>query len=1067
MTYIVPLVVELYLGGTWVDVTVPKHVERRNLITITRGQSGEASQTEHSTAALSLNNTGGTYSPRNPLSPYYGQLGRNTPLRVAVLQGSTYLAVPGTNGARATCPDTAAVSVTGDLDIRIEVTLASWRADVDLAGKYTTTGNQRSWALYLSANGTLSLAWSANGSTVLTRTSTAAVPAPGSARQAVRAVLDVNNGSSGHTVYFYAAPAMAGPWVQIGDPVVTAGTTSVFDSTAVVEVGDVTNLIAPAVNGKVHRFEMRNGINGTLVANPDFTTQTPGAASFADASGNTWSVTGGATITNRRYRFHGEVSAWPTRSDRSGRDVYVPLEAAGVLRRLSQGSAVLRSALYRGNLFNAPGLVAYWPFEDEQGSTSMAAALAHGPMSVIGQPKLAEYDAFAASAPIPVLNGAEMRGAVPSYTDTGSTQVRFLLAVPSTGAETGQSLILWYGTGSVRRWDVYYGTGGTLRVDATSPDNVLIGTTGDISFAVNGKNLLVSVELVQSGSNIGVTLSTLAPGASVGQTTTTTITGQTVGRVGGMNVSNGGGIANTAIGHVTVQNQITSLFNLGPQLEAWAGEAAGRRIERLCREGGIAFAARGDLDDTVRLGAQQQADLVALIREAVDADAGILFEPRDFLGLGYRTRASLYNQAPALALPYTALGDSLDPVDDDQLTRNDVTVERVGGSSARAVQESGPMSVLPPPAGVGRGYDSSDKVNVEYDLQLFDQATWRLHLGTVNEARVPQIPLNMIVNALFNSPSLTEAVLELDPGDRVTISGLPAWLPPEDVSQLVLGHTETLGGTTHLIQLNCEPESPYQVATYQSGNLVTNPSFEADTSGWQSNGSATITRTTAQAYTGSASAQVTKASGNTISVELSTAGAVAVPAGQKVTISAYVLIPAAVYSQVSDVRVVDATTDGAIDGASVGKPSAADMWQRVALTQVVNPGTTLTRFQVQFVTSGVSVGAVVAYVDAAAVRSAETDAQVARYGPTASTLASGVNATATSLSVATVGPLWTTDMAEFPIDVMVGGERMTITRITGSSSPQTFTVRRSVNGIAKSQATGAAVELFRPAVYAL
>ena len=377
------------------------------------------------------------------------------------------------------------------------------------------------------------------------------------------------------------------------------------------------------------------------------------------------------------------------------------------------------------------------------------------------------------------------------------------------------------------------------------------------------------------------------------------------------------------------------------------------------------------------------------------------------------------------------------------------------------------MSVLPPPAGVGRGYDASVSVNVEYDLQLFDAATWRLHLGTVNEARFPQIPLNMNVNALANSPSLTETVLELDPGDRVTISGLPSWLPPEDVSQLVLGPSATLGGTTHLIQLNCEPESPYQVATYQLGNLVTNPSFEADTSGWQSNGSATIARTTAQSYTGAAAASVTKASGNTISVELASAGALAVPAGQKVTISAYVLIPAAAYAQVSDVRIVDATTDGAIDGASVGKPAAPDTWQRVALTQVVNPGTTLTRFQIQFVTSGVAVGAVVAYVDAVAVRSAETDTQVARYGPQASTLASGVNATATTLSVATTGPVWTTDPAEFPIDVMVGGERMTVTRITGTSSPQTFTVRRSVNGIAKSQAVGAAVDLFRPAIYAL
>jgi hypothetical protein len=1071
VTYIVPLVVELYLGGTWVDVTLPKHVQRRNLITISRGQSGESAQVEHSTAALSLANSTGDYSPRNPAGVYYGQIGRNTPLRVAVPLGAAYLAVPGTAGAKATCPDSASVSVTGDIDIRVEATLASWRTVTDLAGKYVTTGNQRSWALFLNNDGTLSLTWSANGTAVLTRTSTVPAPAPGSARQAVRAVLDVNNGASGHTVRFYTATSMSGPWVQLGDPVVTAGTTSVFDSTAAVELGDVAALTGAAVNGRIHKFELRSGIGGTAVANPDFTVQTTGASSFSDTASpaNTWTPTGGAVVSNRRYRFHGEIASLPPRSDRSGRDVYVPVEAAGVLRRFSQGSPVLRSALYRGRIFDTAGLVAYWPAEDAAGSTSLAAALpTHGPMSIIGAPTLASYEGFAASAPLPVLAGAEMRGQVPAYADTGQTQVRWLLAVPAGGAEAGQSLMLWYGTGSVRRWDVIYNTGGTLRVDATASDGTLIDSTGDVAFAVNGKNLLVSVELTQSGADISLAIATLAPGAAAGSTFTDTFTGQTVGKVGQVIVSNGGGIAATVMGHYSVQNQITSLFDLSEQLDAWRGEAAGRRLERLAREAGIAFCARGDLDDTARLGAQARSDLVSLWREAAETDDGLIIEPRDFLGLGYRTRASLYNQPAALAIPYTALGEPLDPVDDDQLTRNDVTVERPSGSSARAVQETGPLSIQPPPAGVGLGYDTSVSVGVEHDLSLIDQATWRLHLGTVDEARMPHVGLNLAAPFL-NDAALTDAALELDPGDRLTLSGPPSWLPPETISQLALGMAETLGGTTHFLRLNCAPESPYEVAEYQLGNLIGNASFEVDTSGWQSNGSSTIARTTSQSYSGAASASVAKAAGaDVINIELSSAGALAVPAGQKVTISAYVRIPAAVYAAVSDIRIADATIDGSFDAAFVGKPSAADTWQRVALTTVVNAGTTLTRFQLQFWTAGLSNGTVVAHVDAVHVRSAETEDEVARYGPTASTLASGVNSSATSLSVATtMGPLWTTDPAEFPIPIMIGGERLTVTSISGSSSPQAFVVRRSVNGVVKSQSAGAAVDLFRPAVYAL
>lgn len=85
-----------------------------------------------------------------------------------------------------------------------------------------------------------------------------------------------------------------------------------------------------------------------------------------------------------------------------------------------------------------------------------------------------------------------------------------------------------------------------------------------------------------------------------------------------------------------------------------------------------------------------------------------------------------------------------------------------------------------------------------------------------------------------------------------------------------------------------------------------------------------------------------------------------------------------------------------------------------------------------------------------------------------SQLAADVGPADTTLSVAvTAGPLWTTSAPEFPFDVLVGGEQITVTNITGSSSPQTFTVTRSVNGVSKPQATGADVRLFQPATIAL
>lgn len=97
-----------------------------------------------------------------------------------------------------------------------------------------------------------------------------------------------------------------------------------------------------------------------------------------------------------------------------------------------------------------------------------------------------------------------------------------------------------------------------------------------------------------------------------------------------------------------------------------------------------------------------------------------------------------------------------------------------------------------------------------------------------------------------------------------------------------------------------------------------------------------------------------------------------------------------------------------------------------------------------------------------------------------STLASGITSTGTSLSVASAGGvLWTTDSNDWStgrngscrfgagLFIAVGGEVMRVTNITGASSPQTFTVVRSVNGVVKSHLAGAEVHVRFPAVVGL
>jgi hypothetical protein len=906
---VLPIMVELRVGYIWTDVT--SYVRRHNLLTITRGRADGASQAERSACELTLLNNDYRFSPRHPLGAWYGQIGAGTPIRVSLLTGTVGLLFT-TDGDKITCPDAPALGITGDLDVRIDLEMDDWWRDCGLAAKYTATGDQRSWMLGMDAFG-LYLRWSPNGTlgAAIDARSTVPVPVPVSGRLTLRATLDVNNGSGGWTVTFYTGPGLAGPWTQLGNPVTGAGVTSVYDSTSIVEVGDSIFVAVQPVAGCVYGFELRNGINGSVVANPNFTIQTPGATSFADTVGspNTWTVQGNGQITRRRPRFAGEVTEWIPGADSTGEYVYTVVEARGPIHRLSQGAPVLASVMYRAKLFDSLMIVAYWPMEDQAAATSIAPALQHPEMTIIGSPELAIFEGFIASHPLPVLAGAELRGPIPAYTVTGETQVRWLMAVPSGGAENGQTIMLVYTTGSVRRWEVVYGTGGTLALTAYAPDGTQLATTGGVAFAVNGKLLLVSIELRQNGGNIEYALATLEPAAANGLVTNGTLNSHTVGRAGNIVISPGGGIAGTAIGHVSVQSGITTLFDLGPQLAGWAGETAGSRIQRLCREEGVTFRKIGDVADSTRLGPQRPATLMELVQEAALADGGMLYEPRDVLGIGYRMRTALYNQEPTIPLDYAAghLMPPLEPPDGVREIRNDFTASREGGSSARAVLETGALSVLPPPAGVGR-FEDSVTISVEHDLDLFDQAGWRLRLGTVDEARYPQIQVNMARTQLASDAALTARIVRAEIGDRLTIDNPPPRLPPDQISQLIQGYEETLGNFEWTINWTLLPETPYQVALYDSD----------------------------------------------------------------------------------------------------------------------------------------------------------------RYGPSSSILAEDLTTVETAVDVSTADlTLWTTDVAEFPFDILVGGERMTVTAISGASSPQTFTVVRSVNGIVKTHLTGAIVQLARPAIYAL
>jgi hypothetical protein len=866
-----PIKVELSYdtGTTWSDITT--NVRSEDQIQITRGRSDWGQQVDPGRCTFSLDNTDGKYSPRNPTSPLYGQIGRNTPCRVSVMTGEVGLWLPGNNDQgndTLTTPDNAALDVTGDIDVRIEAALFDWYLSdtvqgqgstavlTELMGKWNTTGDQRSWTLY-TQYGYPKFAWSADGTVNgVLATCTEKLPIPSSSRIALRVVLDVNNGAGGWTARFYTASSITGTWIQLGADVTGVGTTSIFNSTALLQIGNgIQGLAYQPPGGWVYKAEVRNGIGGTVVANPDFTAQTSGVTSFTDGSGRTWTCGGKTEITNRKVRFVGEVSSWTPEWDTGGFDVVCKVEATGVMRRMGQGAVPARSPMYRE--FTAPyrsNIVAYWPMEDESGATSLASAFeGHPAMSMTGTVTPANYSDWTASDPIPTVGTGSMHAIVPTYTATSYLFARGFFAVPVAGVVSTQRLFSFSQTGTARTWSVYVNTSGNLDLRAYDGDGLQVLSTGFVAFGINGKKRSIGIELTQSGSDIAYRLfaydiDTSTIFNSIAVSTSGTLTGYTVGRCTTVRFGEDGLMNDTAIGHFAIADGSTAFSSTGGALLGWNGETGAARIFRLGLEEDIPSysTAPGDED----MGVQARATVLELMRAAAEVDEGILAEQRDILGIRHVQRTSLYNQAPAFVLDYT--GDDglvvpLEPTDDDQQVSNDVTVQRDGGSSARVFDDDtdSPLSILAPPDGVGV-YDASYTLSLHDDDQNALHAGWRLHLGTWDETRFPQVSVN-----LAGAPSSIAEAVACDIGSRIQIDDTPVWLPPDDIDLMVQGYAETLSQYVWGIVFNCTPYGPYTIAQVGSATTAvqTNEFAWAGTEGSQLSEDLTSTETDVDVYT--------------------------------------------------------------------------------------------------------------------------------------------------------------------------------------------------------------------------
>lgn len=803
---VLPMMTEMLLDGVWTDVTSRRRA--LNGLTITRGRRDWSSRVVASQAAQVFENADGFFSNRLPTSVNFGRLGRNTQIRhrnrwvydtmdrnVANSWSSTTTGQVWTNAGTA-----------GDY----------FGDGVRMFHKHTNRNVYRSSTLALPVG-------------CVDVTATVSVPAVATGGPISFHVL----AGSGLTDY-YAAVATFGTGSTVTldiakmsggglSTVASGGTVGSYGADTQWSVR-IQRLAGGYLRAKAWPASTNQPAAWTVVTNAPDTSltsfTTAGLRSLLNAA-NTNALDVFLAFWDfevNDFRFWGETPAFAPVWDASGKNVTVPVEAAGILQRLSGPRAPERSPLYRSVSGVTPNdyvPAAYWPMEDGPDADRFASNSPDvNAMTFVGTVSPASDETLPGSAALPVFEtGSAASFTVPAYADTGAWVVQ--ATVKLSGSATVFALST-DGTGARITMAANFGTGNfDITVYDATGASVYTGALPFVTANITGQWLSVCFGTDGSGTDQFNATYQIMGGSTVfgfGDL----ISGR-YGRITGGTVL-AGLTATASVGHVAVftdpafSQGIDDVIN-ARAMNGWAGETAGDRLARLCREHSIPFELIGSAASTKTMGPQRIAKLVDLLFDCADVDQGILYEPRDAFGLAYRTGASLYNQSGGPAIDYTAgvLAPPFQPVEDDQLLLNDVTVTRINGSSGRATVTTGPLSTQDPPDGVGT-IDSGPQVNLYRDSECEQLAGWLTHLGTWDEARYPVARFEMAAPDVASDAALTAGLAALDLGDVFTVTNLPSWQPPDPAGLMVQGTTEYVGdGKDWALSFNCVPSGPYKV----------------------------------------------------------------------------------------------------------------------------------------------------------------------------------------------------------------------------------------------------------------
>jgi hypothetical protein len=499
----------------------------------------------------------------------------------------------------------------------------------------------------------------------------------------------------------------------------------------------------------------------------------------------------------------GYVNSWPLEWDITGTNSWAPITAAGILRRLRQGTNPTLSPLRR-QLANTATVTGYWPLEDGSASKYGSPVIPGTAVAAANGVTFAQDNTLDGGGTAPTVTSATggniMANVAKSQGGTGFAAM-FLFKIQSLPASKTRVARIRCSRGPAPIYDLSIDATATY-VEAIAGDGTVLGSVVNLyGQPIAGKWVAWQLETDNTvgGGNTSVQAIYHVVGDTNYWSQNFNLAGTALSNVVSMSVE---GVQGTAFAHMWMgSNTLPFASNAFSLVSAgYAGETAIARFLRVCGEAGItASIYGGSAQSSESMGAQKESSTLGVLQSCADTDFGVISERG--AGLEFIPRAARWNLSQLMSITVAAgqVGAVPKPVRDDQKLRNKWTVSRVGGGSTSYQDD----------ASVARNgtWEDSATINSQDDSILGNHAAWRVYYGSSLRLRWPNLSLNFA-----RSSSLLLQWRQRRYGWRIKVTTGLTQVTGNEPDLIVEGYQASLDPDVWTADLNCTDARVWQAA---------------------------------------------------------------------------------------------------------------------------------------------------------------------------------------------------------------------------------------------------------------